>query len=203
MPWSQQCSVRDWTMMGMLASSTARGLWRRRHSCSGAAVAAFVWVRTRTRARSLQQCAHSSRVLGFQLGSSGECAWMTWPDARTKGPFINDFVSKSIPFFLLLYIKAVGFLHPFPGFYKYPQSKLDPSFWPLHIADVECWWPLILSVAYSQRQSGHVWRDTLFESTRILSSSWARQPTSYTYVASVRSVGSSVLCAVAKLATMC
>ena len=25
MPWSQQCSVRDWTMMGMPASSTARG----------------------------------------------------------------------------------------------------------------------------------------------------------------------------------
>ena len=25
MPWSQQCSVRDWTMMGKLASSTARG----------------------------------------------------------------------------------------------------------------------------------------------------------------------------------
>ena len=111
---------------------------------------------------------------------------MTWPDARTKGPFINDFVSKSTPFFLLLYIKAVGFFQCFDtlspistGFYKYPQSKLDLCFWPLDIADVEYWWPLILSVAYSRRQSGHVWRDTLFESTRILSSSWARQPTLY------------------------
>ena len=25
MPWSQQCSVRDWMMMGMLVSSTACG----------------------------------------------------------------------------------------------------------------------------------------------------------------------------------
>ena len=64
---------------------------------------------------------------------------MTWPDARTKGPFINDVVSKSTPFFLLLYIKAVGFFQCFDnlspistGFYKYPQSNLDPFFDPRH-----------------------------------------------------------------------